>query len=401
MVSAGPDDVRDQGSDFAFGDNAIVLLAADGNIRHVETVAYDIGGNDLLLGGGGNDLLIGGFGEDDIRSGAADDFVFGDNAYANFDSRSNFINGASLAPTLGGKDSISGGDGIDRIVGGTSTDSILVGPDHDIVFGDHAGFDLVNLPIDQNFFAMFTGSQHGGALDYVRGQEGDDFIFGGQSGDLLFGDAGDDDIIGGHNVRFGSDGDDYIEGGDQADVILGDNGMITRSLLPSAVEQWERYPAPFADVIRHTIQRFDDIDRIIGHDTIIGDNATPGPNDGDDIIHGQRGNDELHGRGGDDEITGELGDDTITGGDGHDTILGDVGKIDREFIDANTPRVDRNGKWHRDIVLEDVAQLTGIYSTEQTPLGVDPTVANTLLTSDLLILTGSHNVDGIQSPECG
>ncbi len=459
FISAGPSDTSDSHSDYVLGDNGIITVRDSGVTERLETTTPNIGHNDEILTGGGSDYVVGGFGDDSISTGSEEDLVLGDNGFANFNTAGQLLDAATDSPELGGRDNISsgsqddvvfggfdndtihgddghdtlfgdngavntvvndgdpttidtattesptlGGDdqifgdaGRDRIAGGTANDTISGGTEHDVIYGDHATFDS-SLPDNQFFTSIFTSVADAGGQDIIHGDEGDDFIVAGQDDDQVFGDQGDDDITGGHNVRFGADGDDYVEGGDDADVILGDNGTIHRTLLPGQVDEWEQYPAPFDDVVR-TVTRYDDIDRVSGDDTLIGDNATDVPGDigGDDIIHGQRGDDILAGRGGDDELIGELGDDTITGGDGHDTILGDVGIIDREFIDANTPRVDRNGKWHRDIVLEEVGELTEVIDIDQTPLRLDdPNLAEKLLTTDLLVLSGGYDATGNQ-----
>ena len=458
-INAGPSDTADSHPDYILGDNGIITIRSTGAVQRAETTSPDIGGNDFILSGGASDFIAGGFGDDTVQAGSQIDVVLGDNGFANFDTQGRLTDAATTATDDGGRDTISAGsgndvvfggfendiingnegddvlfgdngdvnmiinDGVtstvdvaqthapnhggedqifgdagrDRIVGGTFGDTIQGNADHDIIFGDHARFDS-SLPANQNFTSTFVTSGDDGGRDTINGNAGDDFIIGGQDNDTVFGDVGDDDIIGGHNVRFGADGDDTIEGGDQADVILGDNGTIHRTLSGSQIDVWQKHPAPFADVVRE-IQRYDDIDRIGGNDTIYGDNKADVPGDvgGDDIIHGQRGDDVIHGRGGDDELIGELGDDTITGGDGHDTILSDVGFIHREFIDPSTPRIDRNGKWHRDIVLEEVAELSGVVDMDQTPMLIpDADLAQKLLTTDITILAGGFDASGEQ-----
>jgi len=211
----------------------------------------------------------------------------------------------------------------------------------------------------------------------------------------LFGGPGEDDITGGHNVLFGDDGHDTIDGGDAAqdtegdgaDVILGDNGLIVRTVLDPVAWTWLRYPAPFADVIRE-VERFDDIDLISGNDTIYGDG-------GQDILLGQRGDDVLEGDGGDDELVGHLGTDTLRGGDGYDFLVGDSGVIHRDFTPSGLPRLNENGSWHRDVVLEELATLAGTLPIDRIPLRTDdPDLAAKLIETDLLVLAGSYNADG-------
>ena len=158
-------------------------------------------------------------------------------------------------------------------------------------------------------------------------------------------------------------------------------------ITPGTFDQWEQYPAPFADVIRK-VTRYDDIDRVAGNDTIYG-------NDGDDRVFGQRGDDVIFGDAGDDELIGHLGDDNIQGGADNDVILSDVGTIVRDFLEDGTPRQKNNGSWHRDVVLEEVGNIAGVIDMDQTPLRVDdPQLAAKLITTDLLVLSGGQTNAG-------
>ena len=379
IVAGAGDDIASghSGRDIVVGDNARATWGA-GSIQRIESTSTNIGGNDTLYGNSNHDLIVGGFGEDNVDAGTDNDFVFGDNAVATVFANHTVEAAEAIASANGGNDTLAGAAGHDFIVGGTADDQISGGSEHDVIFGDHARFDST-LPLDQNFESIFTSAVEGGGIDTIHGDAGDDFVIGGQAGDQLFGDDGEDDITGGHNVRFGADGDDTIDGGSEADVILGDNGQIHRTLTPGTFDQWQQYPAPFADVIR-TVTRFDDIDRVTGNDTI-----TAGT--GDDRVYGQRGDDDIDGGAGDDELIGHLGNDLIQGGDDHDMILSDVGTVIRDFLDDGSPHIKPNGSWHRDVVLEEVGNIAGIIDMDQTPLRVDdPALAQKLVTTDVLVL---------------
>ncbi len=138
----------------------------------------------------------------------------------------------------------------------------------------------------------------------IMGTEGDDWINGNSSNNLIFGlggddringhggndcivgGAGDDRISGGTGKDFiwGGDGDDWIEGGTDEDMIWGGNG-------------------------NDRIDGGSDPDQIWG-------------GAGDDIIDGGSGNDIIYGEGGNDKLDGGSGIDTIYGGDGDDVMLG-------------------------------------------------------------------------------
>lgn len=148
---------------------------------------------------------------------------------------------------------------------------------------------------------------------------------------------------------------------------MGDNGEIVRvrtnleSGYPWVLNAtWQDYPYPFDTEVHRKIQRYDDIDYISGDDVIDGGN-------GNDIIFGQRGDDQLFGGNGEDELYGGLGFDTLQGQGGNDILIGDVGYAVRRF-DANgnpiqNARVESTESpnvWHKDIVLEEVGNITDV-----------------------------------------
>ena len=49
------------------------------------------------------------------------------------------------------------------------------------------------------------------------------------------------------------------------------------------------------------------------------------------------------------------------------SIMADVGTITRDKLDgAGTPHVRQNGSWHRDVVLEEVGNISGVIDMDQT-----------------------------------
>ena len=266
------------------------------------------------------------------------------------------------------------------------------GAANDLILGDHGKIYVNPIYVDllaqrglNDYLSIATAITDGGGNDLIFGNQGDDTIVGGQGSDRIYGGIGEDDIIGGHNVIGGADSNDWVDGGANADVAIGDNGRITRRSNGNG--GWQRYPAPFADVIRD-VERFDDIELRLGLTNTVGDDTLRG-GDGDDILHGQRGNDNLDGGAGDDELYGELGNDTMQGGSGQDTLLGDVGIISRAYNPDGTPRVNANGAWHRDVLLTDVSNLTAT-------VGLDALASNLFATADILLLTQANGVNQVQ-----
>jgi len=114
----------------------------------------------------------------------------------------------------------------------------------------------------------------------------------------VIGTDGNDDIRGGANTEwnrlFGEDGDDYIHGGNGGQNTLdGGNGNDT-------------------------------IDGAVTQDTIYGraDNDIINGNDGSDFLYGGTGNDTIDGGDGNDEVYGEAGDDLILVSNGTDLLDG-------------------------------------------------------------------------------
>ncbi|MGP1387017.1 MAG: DUF4347 domain-containing protein [Thainema sp.] len=255
----------------------------------------------------------------------------------------------------------------------------------DLILGDHGALYKA-LPAEQNYLSIHTGVGDGGGNDLIYGNEGDDTILGQQGSDFLYGNSGEDDMLGGHNVQGGADAGDTMNGGSEADVMLGDNGQITRR--PGINGTWQRYPAPFADVIRDVV-RFDDAETVQGFTQFFGNDVMQGST-GDDIMHGQRGNDSMRGGAGDDEMYGELGNDTMNGDAGQDTMLGDVGIITRAYLANGRPRINADGSWHRDVILTDVGTVVGTANSgAQLP--------ESSIAADILLLTGAANQGGVSN----
>ncbi len=363
----------DAGVDILLGDHGVISqmpgtsrLFSTANVTRVETARPGEGGNDEIHGGSESDIILGGFGNDTLYGDDGTDVLLGDNGFVdtvvNDGNPTTIDQIRSTDPTLGGNDTIHAGSGDDIVFGGTGNDTIFGDDGSDILLGD-AGFWSSALPASQRFQSIYISAADGGGNDEIHGGAGDDFILGQQGNDLIYGDAGQDDLIGGHNVLYGADGNDTIYGGDGsnntagdgADVVLGDNGQIVRHAIVSsgtAIQYWETYTGAFTGVVIRDIVRFDNIDRVGGNDTLFGDN-------GQDILLGQRGDDTLDGGAGDDELIGGLGNDTLHGGDGRDVLLGDEGTIVRTFNADGTPKLNSDGSWHRDIVLEDYGTVTG------------------------------------------
>ena len=390
MIEGGAD------QDIVFGDNARIAQAADPavgvrTITSVDTTSTFAGG-DTINGGLGDDFIVGQQGADTIHGNENMDMIFGDQAEATLARATHQVKFATTTDPvigLGAGDFLYGDDGEDYVFGGVGSDEIHGGDGVDVLLGDHGKFDAT-LPVEHRYESIFISDAFLAAGDEIHGGAGADMILGQQGADTIHGDAGEDDVTGGHDVLFGADGGDTIFAGDDSDVVLGDNGRIVRKALswaqgPPYVNAlvWKRRTDANADILR-SVQRFDDVDGVSGHDVMHGDG-------GDDQLHGQRGDDTIEGGEGQDEIHGDQGDDKLYGNGGDDTIIGDVGHFVRAFNGDGTPRVHpTTQKWLTNVVLEEQAYVTSWLPTYETKT-FTPAEALALLETDMLVSLGAYS----------
>jgi hypothetical protein len=107
------------------------------------------------------------------------------------------------------------------------------------------------------------------------------------------------------------------------------------------------------------------------------------------------------------EIFGELGSDTLIGGDGNDIIIGDVGHIVRRYDATGSPleQLDTSGTssavvWHKDIVLEEVGNITGV-DRISTKIDTDAIEAEQVMSASLLFVANAIKSDGSKYSAAG
>lgn len=205
---------------------------------------------EYLLGAGGDDTLVG-QGSDDVLVG---DLAAGSEQVGQLQLTRLGLSDAARAAAIG-NDTAYGGPGEDFVRGDSGDDKLYGIGDDDVVVGND-GDDLVN----------------GGPGDNrAYGQQGNDKVVGRDGDDLLNGAAGVDGL-------FGSDGDDKLVGGSEDDRLYGNRGA----------------------------------DRAFGMV-------------GDDLVNGGPGSDRLYGNDGDDKLVGRWADDLLNGGAGEDGAFGGPG----------------------------------------------------------------------------
>jgi glucose/arabinose dehydrogenase len=212
--------------------------------------------------------------------GAGGLYIFGDFATANLWTVSSAGGPAEDFLNRNGQLVLSGGGDFDQIAS----------------FAVDGSGRLYVIGLDGDIHRVTPGATAGDGLDYLRGEEGDDRIYGGFGFDDVHGNMGNDTVSGGA-------GNDWVVGGKDNDALFGDDGD---------------------DIVYGNL----------GADT--GDGGA-----GADLVRGGQGDDVLQGGAGADFISGDLGNDTITGGTGADTFnsFGDAG-LDR-VTDFNRGEGDR------------------------------------------------------------
>jgi Ca2+-binding RTX toxin-like protein len=267
-------------SDFLFGSSGANTLYG----RNGEDQMFGRGGNDNLNGGNGNDNLYGGLGNDTLDGGGGTDWanysleaagVHVNLALANaqntfgagFDTlisienvigtgSADLLNGNSVANRLeggGGNDVINGYAGNDELLGGAGSDTLNGGIGDDALDGGTgtdwalyttglaSGVTIDLYVANQNtggggndtfasienvwattFNDSLTGNDVANELrgeggnDWIWGNAGDDVVNGGSGNDVIAGGTGNDDVIGGT-------GNDHLWGGANADDFIFDD----------------------------------------------------------------------------------------------------------------------------------------------------------------------------------
>jgi Ca2+-binding RTX toxin-like protein len=342
----------------AFGDE--IVGDAGGNVLAGED------GDDFIAGEGGDDDIDGGDGDDTIEGGLGDDLLFGGLGHDALRGRD-------------GADELHGGDGDDFLNGGVGDDRVDGGDGFDRATYSSGAIAGVTVDLRIDGVAQNTGSQGMDILtsiehvsgtrfsDVLRGDEGDNWIWGGSDGS---GVTGDDDLRGGGGndlIQVGT-GNHFLRGGSGADTLsLHGNGTditaagVTVSLaLQGAAQNTEQGMMNLKGFENLSGSLFDDALGGNGADNLLAgdsgnDNLSGGS--GDDTLYGDgrltvdthqaggsgpivayadvadvaypepwpgtpggAGNDMLDGGKGDDTLVGGGGDDMLTGGQGRDTF---------------------------------------------------------------------------------
>ncbi|MBI1315205.1 hypothetical protein GC176_28270 [bacterium] len=369
-------------------------------------------GNDILLGGDGNDTLTGGIGNDHIGGGTGTDRVI-ETADSDFLLSNQALDSVTLGNPLGvdilgsieeadltggssantidaglfqGNVTLSGGGGDDTLKGGIGADSLSGGAGNDTLTGSTgndtldggAGTDRLTQSADTDFTlsdsslisgvlgtdtlisieqAELTGGSSANTIDasafmgsvLLRGEAGNDTLFGGATSSALDGGEGNDSLTGGASgdVLFGFVGNDVLNGGGGNDSLLGeagddiltggtgndtlDGGSGTDRVTESADASFTLTDMSLTGLGTDVVTSIEQggLTGGVSANTInaaaFSGNVTLVGGDGNDTLTGGAGDDSLNGGNGNDMLFGQDGNDSINGARGNDTSFGGAG----------------------------------------------------------------------------
>ncbi|MBI0080071.1 calcium-binding protein, partial [Snodgrassella sp. M0112] len=238
---------------------------------------YGDEGNDTLYGGDGNDILAGGDGDDYLEGGSGYDILIGGPGNDTLKGGSREKDRYEFAAGHG-QDTIDDGaysyetNRHDDVVfkGALFADAQFIRFGNDLIIKAYGDSDSVTLPdyfnadIRRGFNLIFedrtisaqdiineiTFTLNGDDGDnFIHGWNTKDIISGGKGNDTLYGYAGDDELYGdegndtlyggdGNDILAGGDGDDYLEGGYGYDILIGGPGNDT---LKGGSREKDRY----------------------------------------------------------------------------------------------------------------------------------------------------------------
>lgn len=263
----------------AFGDTLI-------NIEGIRGSAF----NDTLVGSDASDIIFSNLGDDYVDARAGDDELSGGS----------------------GDDTLIGGDGNDRLVDGIGLNRLSGGNGNDSLLGGFSGTTI---------------AEGGGGADFLRSYDGSDILVG---GNIRGDDIADSTEADGHDSLFGHDGNDTLIGGDWSDSDQ-DGQFDVGEEVQEDPSRNSAYGGGGDDLIFGDAGSDDlgggtGIDTIsggVGRDTLYGGEASDSVSGGggQDILFGGDGDDQLDGGAGSDRLFGGAGDDTLAGGSGADRFF--------------------------------------------------------------------------------
>jgi len=216
-----------------------------------------------------------------------------------------------------------------------------------------------------------TGREAHSGNDHIKGEQGRDYIDGGEGDDCIHGNSGRDTIYGGdgNDTMFGNGSMDTMDGGRGNDAMSGG----ARDDVMTGGEGYDCMKGDGGD---------DYLNGGADNDTMLGD-------DGSDILVGEGGDDQLDGGDGLDALDAGAGNDLLTGGKGNDDLTGGAGSDTFAFrqdeVQGNTD-LDIITDWNPFDSNEKIllcGQIDPFFTVEKIEIGIYDNFAN--LTRDVRI----------------
>jgi serralysin len=182
-----------------------------------------------------------------------------------------------------------------------------------------------------------------GVANFLRGGDGNDYIWGADGNDTLYGENGNDTLSGGdgNDYLWSGNGNDYLSGDSGDDSMYGGTGndsmyggagndlYIVDSVGDVVIEYTDQGIDTVYSSVSYTLGDY--IENLIftGSSTTTAtgnslDNEITG-NSGINVLSGGAGNDTLRGEGDNDNLDGGEGNDLLIGGSGYDMLTGGLG----------------------------------------------------------------------------
>lgn len=290
------------------------------------------------------------------------DVIYGDSHNANDKDVINGLGGNDALDGRGGNDQIDGGAGDDLIGGGAGSDTIHGGTGNDEILSA-TGLSAPQRTGPNDIWQPPSGKTvwiQGSTWGVYNDVNNTQTISGGGSltldntPDVVYGDAGNDDIVGGH-------GDDYLDGGADNDDLTGNGGndLMIGGSGNDLMRGDGTVATGFYSTTPASLHGKDILDGGAGVDVLVGDGNEDillggADNDtlwgdapesdlavqyhGNDYLDGGTGNDTIYGNGGDDTLIGGAGNDTMYGGKGFDTYIINAGDGIDHIIDSDSEK---------------------------------------------------------------
>jgi Ca2+-binding RTX toxin-like protein len=304
------------GDDTLYGDGRIAtnfdqVITTTPDVATLGDPAIPADGNDQLRGGAGDDQLFGGGGDDYLRGDAGNDtidggsgtdavaFLFSGGAVTFDASTFASVSSFTWSDGQGGTDTISNVEQL--AVSGSSFDDVIRG-------------------------SQYTISTPTSVANMLKGNGGNDQLYGGDYADQLNGDDGNDylEAHGGDDFLTGDAGNDQLNGGTGNDNMWGGTGDdyywvdSTGDIVTEGIDEG-------ADTVNTSLASYTlgaNVENLIATSaTSLTGNALA------NNITAGAGNSTINGLEGDDIINPGLGVDTANGGAGADTLVIDYSSL--------------------------------------------------------------------------